>query len=165
MAKEEKLEVEEDAKKGKGLLFIIIGAVAGGIIAGVIITWLLLGDSSEEGVVASEAEPEVAQTLYFKYEKPFLVNFHSKNVQRYLQVGLTFKGKSQKAMDLLEQHEPVVKNRLNQLLGSQEMAVLQTDAGRQGLVKEITQLIQDFLKEHDDSATIDTVLFTSFVMQ
>jgi len=164
MAKEEKLEVEDPGKKSRKTLFIIIGAVLGGIAAGVAVAFLLLGSGSES---EQQAEPEVvvAESMYFKYEKPFLVNLKQGNTSRFFQVEISFRGKSQKAVDLLELHEPVVKNRLNQLLGSQDVALMQTDAGRQQLVLDITQTVNDFLREYDENASIETALFNSFVMQ
>jgi len=164
MAKEEKLEIEGSGKKSKKTLYIIIGAVFGGIGVGVAVALLLLGGGSGEDAVA-EQQPLVVESLYFKYDKPFLVNLKQGNSSRFFQVEISFRGKSQAAMDLLQLHEPVVKNRLNQLLGSQEVAVMQTDAGRQQLVLDITQAVNDFLKEHDENASIETVLFNSFVMQ
>jgi len=164
MAKEEKLEVEDPGKKSRKTLFIIIGAVLGGIAAGVAVAFLLLGSGSEN---EQQTEPEVvvAESMYFKYEKPFLVNLKQGNTSRFFQVEISFRGKSQKAVDLLELHEPVVKNRLNQLLGSQDVALMQTDAGRQQLVLDITQTVNDFLREYDENASIETALFNSFVMQ
>jgi flagellar FliL protein len=153
----------EGAQKSSNKLIIIVAAALLGVGIGAIGVYFMVG-GSEPGEAAS-AEPEVAPTIYEKVEKPFIVNFQAKGKDRYLQIDVTFKGKDQKAMDLLAKHAPVIKNDLNQLFSSQKLEELQTDEGRQALVKEATKVVQAFLEKETGSPGIDMVLFTNFVMQ
>ena len=166
MADEEELQVDEDKKSGGNNLLVIIGAVVLGLGiggAGVFFALGSGGDDAEE--VAAEQEPERVQSQYHRLDKPFIVNFDSKGKQRYLQVDIQFRGKDEDAFEVITKHEPVVKNKLNNLLSSQELSVLQTDAGRIKLVADATTAVQDFLQQEIGVPGIDQVVFTTFVMQ
>ncbi len=166
MAEEElKIDDEIDAK-GSNKLLVIVAAALLGLGAGSIGAYFLLGGESSEEEVAEQSEEALpAQAMYLKLAKPFIVNFQTKGKQRYLQLDVTLKGRDQKAFDMITKHEPVVKNNLNQLFGAQEIAVLQTEEGRQALQQDATKVVQDFLQGELGVAGIDQVLFTNFVMQ
>lgn len=161
---EEALQVDEDQKKGSNKLIIIVAAALLGIGIGAIGVYFLVG-GEDPAQLEQAAEPEIVQSIYYKLEKSFIVSFDSKGKQRYLQVDVTIKGKDQSAMDTIERHEPVIKNNLNQLFGSQEMATLQTYEGRQLLNQQATESVQTFLEKETGDPGIEQVLFTNFVMQ
>ncbi len=161
----EELQVDEDKKGGGSNLIVIIGAVVLGLgIGGAGVFFALSGgdETASEEVVE---EPVRVQSIYYRLEKPFIVNFDAKGKQRYLQVDVQFKGKDQDAFDVNKTHEPVIKNDLNNLFSSQELAVLQTDEGRLKLVDDATATVQAFLEKETGSPGIEQVLFTNFVMQ
>lgn len=162
---EEALQVDEDQNKGGNKLIIIIAAALLGIGVGAIGVYFLVGgEDSAQQELATE-EPQIVPSIYYKLEKPFIVSFDSKGKQRYLQVDVTIKGKDQSAMDTIKKHEPVIKNNLNQLFGSQELATLQTYEGRQTLNRNATESVQTFLEKETGNPGIEQVLFTNFVMQ
>ena len=162
---DEELLVDEDKKGGGNKLIMIIGAAVLGLGIGAAGVFFALSGGEE---VASEEvveEPERVQSIYYRLEKPFIVNFDAKGKQRYLQVDVQFKGKDQAAFDVIKTHEPVIKNNLNNLFSSQELSVLQTDEGRVKLVEDATASVQAFLEQETGSPGIEQVLFTNFVMQ
>jgi flagellar FliL protein len=161
-ASKDDLQVEGAQKGGNKLILIVAAALLGLSIGAVGVYFMVSG--SGPGETASE-EPLIVPTIYEKVEKPFIVSFQAKGKDRYLQIDVTFKGKDQKAMDLLKKHAPVIKNDLNQLFSSQKLEELQTDEGRQALIKEATKIVQAFLEKETGSPGIDMVLFTNFVMQ
>lgn len=162
-AKEE-LKVDEEPKKGGSKLIIIIAAALLGVGIGALAVYFLVGGSEPEQV-AEEAVEQRVQSLYYKLEKPFVVNLISSGRPRHMQVDVAIKGKDKAAMEALEKHEPVIKNDLNQLFGSQQMEVLQTQEGLMKMNEDATKIVQAFMEKEIGAPGIDQVLFTNFVMQ
>jgi len=162
---EEELKIEDEPKKGGNKLVIIIAAVLLGIGVGAIAVYFFIGGGDDAPVAEVAAENQKVQSIYYKLEKPFVVNIQSSGRQRHMQVDVTIKGKDQQAMNTLKKHEPVIKNDLNQLFGSQEMQVLQTQEGLLKLNEDATKTVQSFLQKEIGSPGIEQVLFTNFVMQ
>ncbi len=162
---EEELQVDEEPKKGRNKLVIIIAAVLIFIGIGAMVVYLLTSGSDKDNVAKGANENKKVQSIYYKLEKPFIVNLLTSGRQRHMQIDVTIKGKNQKAMEIIHKHEPVIKNDLNQLFGSQEMKVLQTKEGLLKLNEDATKTVQAFLQKEIGSPGIDQVLFTNFVMQ
>ena len=160
----EELLVDED-KKGGSKLVVVIAAAVLGLGIGAAGVFFALSGSDEPAAEDTVQEPVRVQSMYYKLRKPFIVNFDAKGKQRYLQIDVEIKGKDQAAFDAIEIHEPVIKNDLNNLFSSQELAVLQTDAGRIKLGEDATAVVQAFLEKEIGTPGIEQVLFTNFVMQ
>ncbi|MCB1661234.1 MAG: flagellar basal body-associated FliL family protein [Pseudomonadales bacterium] len=162
---EEVLEVEDESKKSSNKRIIIIAAVLLGIGVSAIAGYFFIGGDKETTTEVAGIENKKVQSIYFRLEKPFVVNIQSSGRQRHMQVDVTIKGKDQHAMDTLKKHEPVVKNDLNQLFGSQQIQVLQTQEGLLKMNEDATKTVQSFLQKEIGSPGIEQVLFTNFVMQ
>jgi len=160
---EEELEIEGGKKKSSSKLIIMIAAVLLGIGVGAGSVFFLVGGDDEEQVV--DAEPVKIQSMYHRFEKPFIVTIITEGKQRYLQVGVTVKTKQQKVINLIKTHEPVVKSALNNVFGAQELDYLQTAQGREELSQEALDVVQTFITAKDEALIVDKVLFTDFVMQ
>lgn len=165
MADEEELQVDEEQKKGGNKLIIIVAAALLGIGIGAISVYFFVGGGEEAEVAQEEATEQRVKSIYYKLEKPFLVNIQGGERSRHMQVDVTIKGKEQAAIDAIKKHEPVIKNDLNQLFGSQEVQVLQTHEGLVKLNEDATRIVQSFMQKEIGSPGIDQVLFTNFVMQ
>ncbi len=160
----EELLVDED-KKGSSKLVVVIAAAVLGLGIGAAGVFFALSGSDEPAAEDALLEPVLVQSMYYKLRKAFIVNFDAKGKQRYLQIDVEIKGKNQAAFDAIETHEPVIKNDLNNLFSNQELAVLQTDAGRIKLGEDATAVVQAFLEREIGTPGIERVLFTNFVMQ
>lgn len=162
MAGKEELKVDEDKEGGgKKKLIIIIAAVSLVLVIGGVSAFFFLGGEDE----ALNAEPEMAQSTYYKLEKPFVVNFQAGRRQRFLQIDVAFKSKSEEAIEVIKKHTPVIKNDLNQLFGDQTLESLQEAGGRQRLNDEATAKVKEILQREMGEPGIEQVLFTDFVMQ
>jgi len=164
MADSEKLTVAEDETPARNNKLIIMLAAALLTVA-VVASGAYFVIGGDDAALTEAEERQQAQSLYYKLEKPFIVNIHSDGRQRYMQIGVAIKGKDPQAMQAIEKHEPVIKNDLNQLFSSQELAVLQTPKGLQKLNQEATEIVQAFLQKEIGTPGIDQVLFENFVMQ
>ena len=84
---------------------------------------------------------------------------------RVLQVEFSAVARDQAVLDALVKHDPVVRNRLLDLLSQQDYITLQTDAGRQSLRQAARQTIEAVLTKEAGVSGVENVLYTSFVMQ
>lgn len=163
---EEELEVEESTeKKGKGKLIIIIAAVLLGIGVGAGSVFFLVGGSNDEPVAEEQLEPQHVQSLYHRFNEPFIVTVMSGGKQRYLQINVTIKTKDRGVLKLVKAHEPVVKSSLNNLFSAQDLNHMQSAQGRMDLNEEALAVVQTFITSKNEALKVDKVLFTDFVMQ
>lgn len=165
MAEKEELEIEEGEKKGKSKLIIIIAAILLGIGVGAGAVFFLVGGSDEEPIAEEQLAPVHVQSLYYRFDTPFIVSLMTEGKQRYLQVNVSIKTKQAKVIQLIETHAPVVKSALSNLLGAQDLNHMQSGQGRMDLNEEARVVVQDFISSKDETLKVDKVLFTDFVMQ
>ncbi len=98
--------------------------------------------------------------------KPFVVNFQAGQMVRFLQVTVEVMSRDPKAIGLLKQNDPMVRNSLLLLLGSQKSTTLETEAGKQKLRTEVLAAIRNVAAQNGGKPDrIEAVYFTSFVMQ
>lgn len=155
---------EEDGGKKSMLLYIIIGIIAVG--AGIGGTLFFVGGGSG---AASDVEPEVVLQKKANYQnlKPaFIVNYKDKNGrQRFLQIGVSVMSRDPEALEALKIHEPLLRNNLILLFGSQSFSVLQTPEGKDALANAALLEIQTLLEAEIGRPGVEKVLFTDLVMQ
>ncbi len=162
----DELEVDEDKKGGSTKLIIIAAAALLCIGLGAIGMYFMMGgESADEQVAEGEDAQKQVQAIYYQLPKPFIVSFKAKGKQHYMQIKVAFMTRDQVAIDTILKHLPVVKNSLNQVFGSKELAVLQTYEGLQQLNKEATEAVQAFLEKETGSPGLERLLFVDFVMQ
>lgn len=140
-----------------GILLISVGVSVGA-------TVFFLGGSKKE---APKEEHEAAHevVLYHNLAPAFQVTYLIGTKPRVLQAEFTVMTRNKKVVEALELHDPVVRNRILDLLSQQDYLALQTDAGRQGL-REATRKVADEVISKEAGVTgVENVLFTSFIMQ
>lgn len=131
-------------------------------------SWAVLHVMGKEKAAALEtsAQPEdgPAQAEYLQLDPSFLANFNVNGRQRYLQVSLAVKTRDPAALQAMQTHMPLIRNRLVMLLGGEVFEQLQTDEGRVALQQKLLDAIREILQKETGKANIEQVLFTSFVM-
>jgi len=186
MAQEDDLDLdieggEEPKPKSKSKLLIIITIVV--LLLGVsatatlMLTGILSGD--EEEVVAEEtgssdkkdkkgAEKQKktkAPLNYVPLDPPFVVNFSADTDIRFLQVTLEVGTRVPEIVETIKEHRPAIRNALVMLFSSQDPYFLNTREGKEKLRGETLDEIQRVMKEETGSKGVESVFFTSFVMQ
>lgn len=168
-AADEAVAADTGKKKKKILLLAGLGLalllVAGGL------SWLALGLLSEEtpaaeaAASAEPAKPEKAPALYLSLDPPFLANYAVGNRQQYVQVAVAVMAREQDALDGVNAHMPLIRNRLVMLMGGEQFSQLQTDQGREQLREKLLAAIREILQKEIGKPGVEQVLFTNFVMQ
>jgi flagellar FliL protein len=168
-------EAVDNVKQKKMLLLAAVVAglllVAGGL------SWLAIslldggatpaaaGAEVEAESGAEAAPPARPPALYLNLDPPFLANFSVNGRQQYLQVAVAVLARDQDALDGINTHMPLIRNRLVMLLSGEQFSQLQTDEGREQLRAKLLQAIREILQQEIGKPGVEQVLFTHFVMQ
>ncbi|HYE36786.1 flagellar basal body-associated FliL family protein [Methylocaldum sp.] len=170
MAQQDKLDLGEEKKKSsKSIIFIVLGAVLGTLVA-VFAALYFLGifpPQQAEAVAESHGdEADALPMIYHVLDPAFVVNFKSNPDARLLQISLSVASKNQTVVDAIKKHTPMIRNNVLLLLSGQDPATLKTiegkDALRGKLLEEINAIVS---KQTGKKEGAEEVFFTGFIMQ
>ena len=114
--------------------------------------------------VAVKREP--AKPPVFVPLESFTVNLeHDDASSQYLQVGLSLKLTDETLVDAIKLHMPEIRNRVLLLLSSKKASEISTLAGKNELSAELKHAVAQSLAGDPTARALDSVLFTSFVIQ
>lgn len=156
--------IETDGKKSK--LMIIIIAVVVLALAG-IGAMMFLGDDNESPKDNETADVVKQTPIYYTLEKPLIVNFgdQSKGAVRYLSVKLKVMARDQRVIDAFTLNEPAIQHELLMLLLGQKYDELNTPEGTKQLQQQTLTTINEVLKAEKTPGELESVYFTSLLMQ
>lgn len=156
-------------KKSSKLLVIIIAAVVVLGLAGGGAYFFMQGEDAEAATAKDKKEHKAAAkgpAMYVKLDPPFVVNFESKGMMRFLQVSVEVMTRDQATAEMLKLHDPMLRNDLLLLLGNQTYDTISTREGKERLRTEALQAIAKVIeKEGGTAKSVEELYFTSFVMQ
>jgi flagellar FliL protein len=117
-----------------------------------------------------KAEPPkaavVAPPVYLALDPPFVVNFESEQLVRFLQVTVQLMSRDPGTIELLKANDPVVRNDLLLLFANQKYTVVSTREGKEALRTEALADVRKVLgTAGGHPERLEAVYFTSFVMQ
>ncbi len=176
---EDDSEVVAPAKKKKGLSLVAILLIVVTLLLLVTIsvgaTLFLSGglsggkESGTEEAAAHSSDPAKEKkgrpAMYFSMEPAFTVNLEGEDSGRYLQVTLEVMARDPQVFEAIKNHNPMVRNELVLLFSSKRVSDLVTREGKEQLRAEALKEIQDVLTVETGKPGIESVFFTSFVMQ
>jgi len=119
----------------------------------------------EEEAAPADVRPAKKPAMYFPIKPEFIVNFQARGRQRYLQVEVSVMTRDQQVFSSMQQHLPLIKNKLVMLFGGEVYEELQTDEGKELLRQKALESIQQIMQEEVGVSGVEQVLFTNFVMQ
>jgi flagellar FliL protein len=153
MAAEQDLKLDpdnaEEKSGGKKKLIIIVVAV---------VLLIAIG-------VAEVVEEIILPAQYIKMKPRFIVNFNVGTRQRFLQTSIEIMTRSQDVVNMIELHNPMLRNTIIRTLSEQDFKNLRTPEGRIALKALLKEQLVAVVKAEADIEGIDAVLFTDFVMQ
>lgn len=174
MANEEDLELTGKAQKDSwfsmnkllkaGVLLLVVGCSVGGTVFYFMMT--------ENRLVSMDGEADdleirrgSGKAIYHRMKSPFITAFEANNRQRYFQVDVTLVTRDPDMVEPIIIHQPLIRNKLVMLFARQDYLDLQTDEGRRRLRKAATEEVQAVMRSEIDDPSIESVIFTNFVMQ
>ena len=167
MADDQDLELnvdEEGESKGSSKLVIIIGVVVLLLVGGGAAFFFMSGGDEEKSDQEEEGEKQ-KPAIYVPLRPAFVVNFHQRGRQRYLQINVSLMTRESAVTEAVNVHAPLIRSTLVTLFGSQELNELKTPEGKEALRELVLEELNTLLSENADTEGIEQVLFTSFVMQ
>jgi flagellar FliL protein len=182
MANEDVLEVGGEAEvappKSKTKMLVIIGVVVLFLGISATATLLLTGILSGEEQATPQAATETgkanknktaaktrAPLNYVSLDPPFVVNFSADTDVRFLQVSVELGTRDVTVTEQIKEHRPAIRNNLVMLFGGQDPYELNTREGKEKLRAETLAEVQKVLKQETGNPGVESVFFTSFVMQ
>ncbi len=143
-------------------LIVLVGLGAAAAAAGGMYVFL-----TKEGLhaPASVRAPAPLPVPTFFALEPLTVNLQSDDGLHYLRVGLSLKLTDPKAQEHLTQHMPEIRSRILLALSNKHPEELATLDGKHALADELKTLIEQPTQPGNQSARVDDVLFTEFVVQ
>lgn len=159
------VEVTPRQGKKKRLLIVVAGLVVvlggGGAAA-----YFLMRSSGKDGHAAKAAQAERVEPIYVALDPPFVVNFESAGLVRFLQVTVQAMTGDAGTAELIKRHDPMIRNGLLMLFSGQSYDTLKSAAGkeklRQAALAEVRRVVA---AQGGDGAGVESLYFTSFVMQ
>lgn len=125
-------------------------------------------ESAEQAVEGEEVKNVVEKppsALYFPIKPAFVIDFQSRGRQRFLQTDVILMTRDPTMFIGLQEHLPLIKNRLVMLFGGQVYEALQTDEGRELLRQDTLVAVKEIMEKELGKSDIEQILFTNFVMQ
>lgn len=107
-----------------------------------------------------------APAIYHKIDPALVVNFDAGGVTRFLQVAIEISTREPEMAEALKLHEPVIRNDLLLLFGSQNQETVTSREGKEKLRAQALAAVRNVIdNEGGEGSQIENVYFTSFVMQ
>jgi len=151
--------------KGGALKLVTIIAVAvlvmGGIGAGVL--YFVMGSDTP---VSDQAAGEPKRPLIYRALEPELLgNIDGPGRIRFVQVGVVMALRDPKVIESVDRHSPVIRNDLIMLLSDKTFEQLNTAEGKEATRLEMLETIRNVLERNTGDPGVESIYFTSFVMQ
>lgn len=147
------------ARKSKGKLFIVIGAIVVLLGGGGAAAWFFTQPDS----ASKDAKENPQKAPVFLALETFTVNLQDS--EQFMQIDITLQVPDQAQMDAIKLHMPRVRSRLLALLSSKQAEELFTTEDKQKLAQEIKAQVTQSFDPKGKPQQVDDVLFTSFVIQ
>lgn len=127
------------------------------------------GDAAKVGTVAVpndqfRVDPRKYEITYYPIEQPFTTNLADGS--GFLQVGISLSTfYDSKLINNIKRQEVPIRSVVLMVLAEQDPALLSTSQGKQRLQRQLTNAINQVLRDKEGFGGIDNVYFTSLVIQ
>ena len=160
-------EGKKKRSKLKGLLVTVGGALVlagAGAAGGVYAAKSGLVGGTEKGIAAKPKEEAKAEAAYFGFQQSFTSNLRDSGsfAQIALSVATT---DNPRAADAVKANEAALRSVVLLTLAEEDGVALATTQGKQALQKKLRSAMDAELKARTGQGGIDSVYFTSFVIQ
>lgn len=120
--------------------------------------------NGEGGVAAPPAAPKL-ETFYHAFEPEFVVNFSGKSRERFFMADVSVATTDEEVIEVLEKHNPELRNDLLMLFGNQDGAYISTADGKMDLRAQTLEVVKKVVEKHYGAPRVDEIFFTKFVVQ
>ncbi|MFT4174279.1 MAG: flagellar basal body-associated FliL family protein [Rhodocyclaceae bacterium] len=170
------------AKRGKKMLFIVLGAVVVSVVIGLVVGKLMFSHKAaaegEEGQAEHKEashKPEPGKPPVFVNLDPFTVNLQSDTgAEQYLQAVATLRVTDDKTGEELKLYMPQIRHEILSIMAAKTAADVGSLDGRKQLAEEMREVTNEVLGYKpskrkkggdDDNMPVIAVFFTQFIVQ
>ncbi|RBW45103.1 flagellar basal body-associated protein FliL [Psychromonas sp. B3M02] len=117
-------------------------------------------------VAAEEGAPISSSYQYFELEPDIITNYIKPGKKLgYIRVGIDLMVKSNKALEEVELHEPLIRDRIITVLGEQSEEKIRSVSERQGIRLSCLNAVNDAIFEITGDRPVEDLLFTKYLEQ
>jgi flagellar protein FliL len=146
----------------KRVIIIAVAALlAGSAAAGAL--YFVMGSDSPAGDKA--AGDGTRPLIYRALEPELLGNIEGPGRIRFVQVGVVMAMRDPKLIEAVDRHSPVIRNDLIMLLSDKTYEQLSSAEGKEATRQEMLETIRNVLERSAGDPGVESIYFTSFVMQ
>ena len=121
-------------------------------------------EKKKEEKKKEEKKPE-GPALFYSIDPALVVNFEEGASVRFLQVGINLITRDSHTEEALKRLDPMIRNNLLLIISNRDYKQMMTREGKDQLRKEALAEVKKILKKEEPEASIEDLLFTSFVVQ
>ena len=148
-------------KPSRKRLFVVVGLAF--LLAGGGVAYFLLQRPAKSSPAAAAVHVD---PIFVALDPPFVVNFESEGLVRFLQVTVQAETGDAAAAERLKKHDPVIRNGLLMLLSGQTYQALATRDGKEKLRRDALAEVRRVVDAAGGKPSdVRNLYFTSFVMQ
>lgn len=127
--------------------------------------WLLSMLSISLSPVAVSANDDKPAYIYFGLEPDIITNYISEtNKIGFVSVSVEFMLVGNESLEVIEAHEPLIRDKIISLLGQQSPQHLRSQTGREDTRKMIQNEVNDLLQQETGKGVIENLLFTKYIL-
>ncbi|WP_456406901.1 flagellar basal body-associated FliL family protein [Thiolapillus sp.] len=190
MAKKEDLDLDVEGKGGKKkssklkLIIILVVAllVIGGGGAGAWYYFIEMPKAAELAAAEAEAEEmdeeespaknnrkkkkkSTEPPIFTGLDPAFVVSFKDQSQARFMQLSVELMSRDQEVIDVVDAYKPILRNNLLLLFSSQKFEEVITREGKEKLLEQSLEEINNTLYNEAGIDGVEAVYFTAFVAQ
>ncbi len=179
MAKKEDLDLDVEGKgkkssKLKLIIILLLGLLVLGGGGGAAWYFLVIkGDRVAEADAGMEAagEPAVQKKknkeppLFTGLDPAFVVSFKDQSQARFMQLSVELMSRDPEVIEAIDQYKPMLRNNLLLLFSSQKFEDVITREGKERLLEQSLEEVNDTLSNEAGIDGVEAVYFTAFVAQ
>ncbi|TVP84211.1 MAG: flagellar basal body protein FliL [Thioalkalivibrio sp.] len=146
----------------KLVLIILVAVLLGAGAVGGALYFVLGSDPATTDPAAADTKRPL---IYKALEPELLGNIDGPGRVRFVQVGVVMAMRDPKVGEAVDQHTPVIRNDLIMLLSGKTYEQLNSAEGKEATRQEMLETIRDVLDRNTGNPGVESIYFTSFVMQ
>lgn len=124
---------------------------------------MLTASLSSTAVSANDSNKPVY--IYFGLEPDIITNYTSEtNKIGFISVSVEFMLADNDGLDIIEKHEPLIRDKIISLLGQQSPQHLRSLTGREEIRKVIQNEVNTLLQQETGKGVIENLLFTKYLL-
>lgn len=151
---------------GAGLVLLLVAAIGGTVYVMQPDEPLEIGAGDLGPGLAAALPEESRPKVFYHHVKPeFVVNLTGKGRPQFAMLEMSVAVNDEKALDIMEQNAPELRNDILMMLGEQDAQSLAGNSGKVALRERTSELVDELLTKHYAGGRVVDVYLTRFVVQ